>query len=177
MRMPRMTTRRWMVAVAIIGLLLEVWVLWQRSEHYRRLAAYHARQENSIKPWFHDHVSQLGVLKWEALHWRGLAEQYRRELDQAHRALDSKIAAGLSTSQQEQREPWYWKMQADEADWRVRKAESRIAYFEAGPAYHRLMRARYERAAAHPWESVKIEPVPWDIYRTGEEFHPDPPPP
>ena len=98
---------------------------------------------------------------------------YRPNQVQAQRVLDAKIVAGLPTNQQERREPWYWKLQADEADWHLHKAEARIAYFEEGPAYHRRMRARYEWAATHPWESVRIESVPWDKSGTSEEFPPD----
>jgi hypothetical protein len=166
-----------MVAVAIVGLLLEAGILWRRSEDYRRLVAYHALQEKAIQPKVYDHGTELGFLEWEIARCREMADTYRREQVQAQHELDAKTAAGLPTNQQDRRTPWYWKMQADEQEWKLRKAESRIAYFRAGSAYHRQMRARYERAASHPWESVEIEPVPWERHGTSETFQPDPPPP
>jgi hypothetical protein len=41
MRLPRMTTRRWMIAVAIISLLLTLLV---RQDRLRRIASYHCDQ-------------------------------------------------------------------------------------------------------------------------------------
>ena len=41
MRLPRMTTRRWMVAVALVSLLLTLVV---RQERLRRIASYHCDQ-------------------------------------------------------------------------------------------------------------------------------------
>ena len=42
MRLPRMTTRRWMVAVAVIALAIATVRIRERSLTYRRKAAYHA---------------------------------------------------------------------------------------------------------------------------------------
>jgi hypothetical protein len=41
MQLPRMTTRRWMVAVALVSLLLALFV---REERLRRIASYHCDQ-------------------------------------------------------------------------------------------------------------------------------------
>jgi hypothetical protein len=166
-----------MVGVVLVGLLFGVGVLSYRAVQYGELAAFHALQESSIKPVTRDHGSELLDLRWEIAGWQSKAEMYRPEQVKAQHLLEAKIAAGLSTTQQDRRDPWYWKMQADEADWHLRKARSRMAYFELGPAYHHRMRARYERAATHPWESVEAEPVPWECFGPTEEFRPDPAPP
>ena len=42
MRLPRMTTRRWMIVVAVAALLTGWFVLARRSAHYRREALYHS---------------------------------------------------------------------------------------------------------------------------------------
>ena len=43
MRLPRMTTRRWMVAVAIVAILIGVGLeVGRRSRRFARLAAYHS---------------------------------------------------------------------------------------------------------------------------------------
>ncbi len=165
-----------MGAVAIVALFLEAEVLRRRSDDYRRLAAYHAREEKASQPKVYDHGTELDPLRLAIAYCREMADTYRREQVRAQRELDAKTAAGLPTNQQDRRTPWYWKIQADEQEWKLRKAESRIGYLHAGPAYHREMRARYERAASHPWERVEILPVPRDEYETSE-FHPDLPPP
>jgi hypothetical protein len=41
MRLPRMTTRRWMVAVAGVALLVGAFVTLQRAAYFMRLAAAH----------------------------------------------------------------------------------------------------------------------------------------
>ena len=48
MRLARMTTRRWMIAVAVVGLLLGVVVGGQRLKQRRD---YHIRQANSEARW------------------------------------------------------------------------------------------------------------------------------
>jgi hypothetical protein len=42
MRLPRMTTRRWMVAVAVVGLLMGGYRLKQRHDDFLSRAQYHA---------------------------------------------------------------------------------------------------------------------------------------
>jgi hypothetical protein len=45
MRLPRMTTRRWMVAVAVIGLMIGGWVrLEQRRDYFLSLAQSHQKE-------------------------------------------------------------------------------------------------------------------------------------
>jgi hypothetical protein len=41
MRLPRMTTRRWMVVVVVASLLLGAFVTLRRAAHFMRLAAAH----------------------------------------------------------------------------------------------------------------------------------------
>jgi hypothetical protein len=45
MRLPRMTTRRWMVAVAIAAVGIGTWILIDRSRSYAALSAFHAESE------------------------------------------------------------------------------------------------------------------------------------
>jgi predicted nucleic acid-binding protein len=49
MRLPRMTTRRWMVAVSIVAVGLGAWILITRSRSYADLAAWHADRENEVR--------------------------------------------------------------------------------------------------------------------------------
>jgi hypothetical protein len=45
MRLPRMTTRRWMVVVVIVAVVLGAGMLIQRSRSYASLASVHAESE------------------------------------------------------------------------------------------------------------------------------------
>ena len=92
-----MTTRQMMIGVAIIALLSGIGLLCHRMMHFRRLAAYHALQESSVKPPERDHGSELLDLRWEIADWQRKTESYRPEQVQAQHLLDAKIAAGLST--------------------------------------------------------------------------------
>jgi hypothetical protein len=49
MRLPRMTTRRWTIAVAVVALLLGAYVTWHRAVHFIRLAALHAAEAQMIR--------------------------------------------------------------------------------------------------------------------------------
>jgi hypothetical protein len=51
MRFPRMTTRRWMVVVAIVGLLLAAFVMVRRSFEYRRIARAHLDMYAKLYEW------------------------------------------------------------------------------------------------------------------------------
>jgi hypothetical protein len=42
MPLPRMTTRRWMIAVAVIAVGVGAWMLVMRARSYAALAAFHA---------------------------------------------------------------------------------------------------------------------------------------
>jgi hypothetical protein len=49
MRLPRMTTRRWLVAVAIVAVGVGAWRLIMRSRSYAALAAFHADSEKECR--------------------------------------------------------------------------------------------------------------------------------
>ncbi len=49
MRLPRTTTRRWMVAVAIVAFALVTFVFLRRSAHFMRLAAFHNDMARAIR--------------------------------------------------------------------------------------------------------------------------------
>ena len=48
MRLPRMTTRRWMIAVAVVGVMLAAAALFRRHLTLRELGDYHARMEGVL---------------------------------------------------------------------------------------------------------------------------------
>jgi hypothetical protein len=51
MRLPRMTTRRWMAVVLVASLLLGVLVMSRRAAHFMRLAAFHKQAAIKIPRW------------------------------------------------------------------------------------------------------------------------------
>ena len=50
MRLPRMTTRRWMVAVLVVGLVLGIVAIVRRQILFRQLAVYHDRMAQRYRP-------------------------------------------------------------------------------------------------------------------------------
>ncbi|MGP0062486.1 MAG: hypothetical protein ACLQGP_02635 [Isosphaeraceae bacterium] len=49
MRLPRMTTRRWMVVVLIASVLLGVLVMLRRAAHFMRLALLHEHMAHLLR--------------------------------------------------------------------------------------------------------------------------------
>ena len=48
MRLPRMTTRRWMVAVAVVGIALAV--TFERRDRFRKIAVHHRAEFMKLIP-------------------------------------------------------------------------------------------------------------------------------
>jgi hypothetical protein len=74
MRLPRMTTRRWMVAVAIMGIVLGVTI--ERRNRFRKIAAHHRAELMKL-------VSRMnpfsGDRSWRPLEWHeSMARKYER---------------------------------------------------------------------------------------------------
>jgi hypothetical protein len=70
MQLPRMTTRRWMIAVAIVALLF---YMERRRRSFESLAAYHAWPGVAST----GHNPNLRLLRISRWHW-ALARKYRR---------------------------------------------------------------------------------------------------
>lgn len=185
MKLPRMrfTVGRLMIGVAIVAVALGlcVWArrMVQLSRAYQRKAVYHALQEEKAKgaPIRHHDYDELISLRASAAHSGREAEEQRRKQAEAQHALDAKLATNQPTTQSERREPWYWGVRADEAEWAQREALSHIAFYESRVAYHVRMQQRYERATTRPWEPVDFEPAPPEVYRPPDPLqHIQPPP-
>ena len=59
---PRMTTRRWMVAVAVVAIGLTMWILVARSGSYAIHANYHGTREAKIRWIVEDYEAGQGWL-------------------------------------------------------------------------------------------------------------------
>jgi hypothetical protein len=73
MRLPRMTTRRWMVVVVVASLLLGAFVTWRRAAHYMRLAAVHEHWAHLLRSTTGPSADPKG-----ADHHERLARKYQR---------------------------------------------------------------------------------------------------
>ncbi len=136
MRAPpaRFTLRAVMVAVASVAVVLAGLISFTQlndlSFDYGRWSTDSVR--NVTSGWNSpDHASEmLRGLQVTARQAREEVKEYRRMRDEAQSALDARRNAGQATTQQERREPWYWGMRVDEAEWALRVAETRVAILE-----------------------------------------------
>src|SRR4051812_7480090 len=76
MRLPRITTRRLMALVAVAALALSAVPAGRRWHHCRRLAAYHARQEQEFRQ------LQAAALRRRQDDGIGLAEAFEQRAEQ-----------------------------------------------------------------------------------------------
>jgi hypothetical protein len=84
MRLPRMTTRRWMIAVAVVAVMLAA-TLFRRHLRLRERGDYHARQEEVLT----DRARHLEQLALEFADWKpGIVAQWR-----AYVACEAEIGA------------------------------------------------------------------------------------
>jgi hypothetical protein len=98
MRLPRMTTRRWMIAVAIVAIGFGALILVHRSRSYAALAALHADAENECRRI----VEAAEGFALDAPIWRGWVTNARRSrrLLPYHAALRRKYDLAS-------RRPWF----------------------------------------------------------------------
>jgi hypothetical protein len=133
MRLVRMTTRRWMVVVVIVGLLMGVIVggvrLKQRRSHFLSRAQYHEQRAAFLPK----------LEKYQ----RGIAEGFPRHI-------------ALFEWRQRRGEPVGSHLEGmkDRLDW-ARKGLDRLP---GKSAYHVAMANKYQHAAHYPWLHVEPEP-------------------
>ena len=82
MRLPRMTTRRWMIVVVIVGLPLAAGDLWSRHRRYRSLAESFAGYERRCKAVLSGDPKEMERAKWS---WDTDPEWNRRLLSYSTR--------------------------------------------------------------------------------------------
>lgn len=141
MRFPRMTTRRWMVVVAILGVaigaVVEARRLYDLSKRYQRVAA-DASQCRRV----------FGIMVL-------VEEKEQKRLSVRIDELDAAIASanGNRSSVKEAVEERN-SLKASEQEHRddAEKFRTVIDFFAR-------RRARYEYAASHPWETLPADPI------------------
>ncbi len=76
MRLPRMTTRRWMIAVAFVAAMMGWFALQRRAEQFQRLAASHGREAEVFRNDMDMGISDPALIKRLDYH-----EEMRRKYD------------------------------------------------------------------------------------------------
>lgn len=131
MRLPRMTTRRWMMAVAVVALVISPVQLKRRRDSFLALARYHASQEV-------------------------LCGDRRRDAKDSIEGFDVWLRAGDRIA----RGDGASSILLDNSRLKSERASliEAAAYWERATAFHAQMFRKYSHAARHPW--LPLEPDP-----------------
>ena len=133
MRLPRMTTRRWMVAVAVMGLLMGGVVggvrLKRRHDYFLNLVEFHVQLERQYVPW---ECAARNSLQQSDLTLNFL-EAAR------HAESNDGVELGILRPAVE------WERQS-------------ATRFAQAIAYHAAMARKYRHAARYPWLPVEPDP-------------------
>ncbi len=133
MRLPRMTTRRWMVAVAVMGLLMGGVVggvrLKRRHDYFLNLVEFHLQLERQYVPW---------------------ERAARNSLQQSDLTLNFLEAARHAESN----DGVELGILRPAVEWERQSATR----FAQAIAYHAAMARKYRRAARYPWLPVEPDP-------------------
>jgi hypothetical protein len=133
MRLPRMTTRRWMILVGLVGLTLFGSIIAMRMS--RRAKSYQSR---------------ASIWRQEEAGARQHLAYCRKQLDGTERAVSQLRARSHNLYQPEELAR---KIAADAAWWRANARHT-----EAVVAYCASMRRKYEHAVRYPWLAVPPDP-------------------
>ena len=132
MRMPRMTTRRWMIVVAIVGLLMSVRCPAQAKAEPPSVSSSISRAAGGFR-------SEVGESRKTNLFGVPRADRRAREA----RALQRSRARSISLGGPE--------IRLDQSRSNLARWTNRIAYYAA-------MTHKYQYAARYPWLPVEPDP-------------------
>src|SRR4051812_18331784 len=127
MRLPRMTTRRWMIAVAIVGVAIGAEMTRRRSFAYRNKASRYA----SLEATWRDAGERSDRIAAER-------KEHLREIEAFADSGGGQFRAG-------------WKPLIDSATQTVTVASGKAEVFYRRAAYWGALRVKYERAVRRPW--------------------------
>lgn len=131
MPLPRMTTRRWMIAVMVLGLLLSVGIWVERlidlASRYRQTAAAFGRREAEAQKEQRERLKIAAALERDAAD-QGRVAALRESAKNAH----------------------------DLAEYHAQIAMSRARWTR----YYALLKQKYAAAARRPWLFVPPDPPP-----------------
>ena len=172
MRLPRMTTRRWMISVAALAVTLgghrEATRLKRYRDEYLARAASHVAAETYYRRLVSS--SESSVLN-KRVAAQELAVQESTSLDQRGIALDGTVerwfvlAQGDSTRAEEEAHDRFREAQA-RADAMVERARMMVAnnlkrqleHYQRQAEYHAALGRKYATAAARPWFAIAPDP-------------------
>ena len=135
MRLPRMTTRRLMIAVAVVAILSTAGIMVRRSRDFARQAAFHAAEEERRR-----------FLLWAFA--PGFEESFKQE---------QKDLVRLAYVRNPIRNPDL-REQATQSHQDANEEHARMNALERQRGYHAGLKQQYERAVTHPWEQVPLDP-------------------
>jgi hypothetical protein len=151
MRLPQMTSRRWMATAAAVALVLGGFIgttdLERRAVHYNREAAHHRFLEDHLR----------GSADYLELLARDPARSYEllNAITKAGKRWQERAAAARFELMERQSgtpgEQWY----PEARDLATRLAKG----YRQESEYHGRQKLRYERAALDPWNHVAPEPA------------------
>jgi hypothetical protein len=141
-RLPRMTTRRWMVAIAVVAAVLGL-AAHERAMQHR--AEYRSRRDlyEEQARWFaeSEESSKQDEAKWAESERAGLAELESLKTISASRPGDAGVQQKLRELER-----------LLEVVRSIRASNARMR------AYFARMKEKYRRAASRPWEAVEADP-------------------
>jgi hypothetical protein len=167
MRLPRMTTRRWMIAVAVLALSFGghryAVALRQKRDDYLARAAQHSRLE-------------IQGRRWMTMAMTRLARPERPEpapppptmtSDEIRAAIDHVVGLPAERPNSSDGDDRFWQAHArmlarNKAmhEWRnAPPGEQELEYQREQVNYHAAMARKYRRAALYPWLPVAPDPL------------------
>jgi hypothetical protein len=138
MRVPRMTTRRWMIFVVVVGLLMGVIVGGVRLRHHRPDVAIRAIHHAMRKI----ECERLKVNAEQMVMFKSL----RKKILGSERSPGSPDSPALDKAAMD-------KPKAAKLHW-----PDEVTRMERAIAYHAAMQRKYEDAAQRPWLPVAPDP-------------------
>ena len=141
-RLPRMTTRRWMIAIAMGALLLAGEIAIKRRAEYLRLAGLHAHEEACCRLGLIECVRYIEEGERLGERMSIHADPATLALEPLHRLLDSKS-----------------DYEAYERVMNLPFRRSALDNWITRIAYHVALRRKYEVASKRPWLSVEPGPA------------------
>jgi hypothetical protein len=165
MRLPRMTVRRWMLAVAIVAVVVSVWRLcWSRHRRFSLRAAIEMKEATRLTR-LAAPAKARAAPEPRSLANRDAASEEGEALELAIHLIQSPaFAKGLAARMLQSLAE---RGMAPRRDIAIEEARARLhmrlaSKYQRRAEYHAILGRKYQAAAARPWLSVEPGPPPPD---------------